>query len=67
MAFTLGEEEPFDRDAAQGRQVDYAGVFHAVAEASARRDERSGKRQRANRDREIHEEMLNAECRMLNW
>jgi hypothetical protein len=40
MAFALLEEEAFDRHAAQRGKVDRLGVLDAVAEASARRDER---------------------------
>ena len=44
VPFALGEEQSLDRDAAERRQVDDVGVFDAVAEAAARRDERIGER-----------------------
>ena len=50
----LAEEETLDRHAAEQRQVDDAGVFDAVAEAAAGRDDRVGERQRADLDGEIH-------------
>jgi hypothetical protein len=44
MPFTLGEEKPLHRDAAERREIDDVGVLDAVAEAAARRDERIGER-----------------------
>ena len=50
MTFALGEEQPFDGDAAERSQVHGVGVFDAVAEAAARGDQRIGEAERSDRE-----------------
>ena len=54
VSFALGEEQSLDRHGPETGEIDDAGVFDAVSEAAAGRDERVGERQGTDRDRKIH-------------
>ena len=58
MALALGEKQALDGDAAKRGEIDQVGVFDAVAEAAARRDERVLQRQRADGDGEVQRSTL---------
>ena len=54
MALARGEEQAFDRDAAERREIDDVGVLDAVAEAAAGGDQWVGEAQRADAKPESH-------------
>ena len=54
VAFALRQEQSFDRNAAERREIDDVAVLDAVAEAPAGRDERIRESQRPDGDRQVH-------------
>src|SRR5437867_11446409 len=53
MSLALFQEETFDSNAAERREIDRVRILDAVAEASARRDHRVGEPKRSNLDGEV--------------
>jgi hypothetical protein len=64
MSFTLSEEQTFDRNAAQRREIYNVGVLDAVSKAPACRNQRIGQRQRTDGNGKIHVQCASASHRI---
>jgi hypothetical protein len=68
VPFAFGEEEAFDRDAAERCEIDDVRVLDAVAEASARRNQRIGKCERSDLEGEIrHRQCPATASQTIRW